>query len=152
MTEMLDTFLDLDPRIVARLKAMLPDIQVLDAADLDDVTEESQPAPAVHVIYDGFSVVQTASRGKAAIFQLRWLVVVCVKHAGSGQKAAREAKTRAAKLVAQANDALMGFAPDSQPATPGLGPGTPPKPQRRSPFYYFPLLFTANVPVQSRSK
>lgn len=152
MTDAIDTFLTLDPLIVTRLKTRLPDVQVLDAADLDDVTEDSQPAPAIHVIYNGFSVMQTQAHGKAAIFRMSWLVVACVKHAGSGTKAAREAKARAATIVAQANDALMGFRPDTRPGTPGLVPATPPRPMRRGVFYYFPLLFTADVPVATRSQ
>lgn len=148
----IESFFDLEPAIVDRLRAMLlPGMQVLSGEDLENVQEESQPAPAAHVIYDGFSVMQTQASGKAAMLRHRYLVVIVVRHAGAAAKAAAESKQRAAPYVVSICEALMGFRPETRPATPGLTLATPPRPTRRKPFFYFPLLFTADVPITSRS-
>ena len=66
-------FFDLEPEIVKRLRAALPaGVPVLTADELDDVEERSQPAPAVHVIYDGYTVTQ--AQPTAALTRQRWLV------------------------------------------------------------------------------
>lgn len=143
-------FFDLEPEIVARLRETLPaGVPVLTAEELDGVQEKSQPAPAVHVIYDGYSVTQ--AQRTAAVTRQRWLVVVVVKHAGAAAKAAAETKQRAAPLVLAVIDALLGFRPDTRPGSQCLALATPPRPAPRAPFFYFPSLFTADVPVTSRS-
>ena len=61
-----NNFLAPEPFIVDRLKDALadlrPQVHVLTASDLALVKEESQPTPAVHVIWNGFRVAD-ASRG-----------------------------------------------------------------------------------------
>ena len=143
-------FFDLDPAIVDRLREVLPPgTPVLTAEDLDGMEEAGQPAPAVHVIYDGYAVRE--QQRTVALTNQRWLVVAVVKHSGSGARAAAETKQRAAPLVLGVIDALLGWRPDVRPGTPGLKLATPPRPARRAPYYYFPTLFTADVPVTSRS-
>ena len=143
-------FFDLEPEIVTRLRDLIPNgVPVLTAEELDGVQENAQAAPAVHVIYDGYSVVQATP--STALTRQRWLVVVVVKHAGGAAKAAAEAKQRAAPLVLAVIDALHGFRPAVRPGSQRLTIATPPRPARRPPYFYFPTLFTADVPVTSRS-
>lgn len=147
------SFLALEALIVERLQARMPHVRVLSGDDLADITEANQPVPAVHVVYDGMRVTQTNAQGKNAMTEQRWLAVVVVKHDGAAAKAAAESKIRAAPFVDAVLKELMGWRPDQRtakpgaPGTPGLKLATPPKPVRRKPFYYFPLAFTADVPV-----
>lgn len=141
------SFLALEALIVERLQARMPTVRVLSGDDLAGIEESGQPVPAVHVVYDGFRVTQTNAQGKNAMTEQRWLAVVVVKHEGAAAKASAESKTRAAPHVDAVLSALMGWRPNARPGTPGLALTTPPKPVRRHPFYYFPLAFTADVPV-----
>jgi hypothetical protein len=145
-------FMEVEDQIVAQLQAKLPaGFKVLSADDLAGLTEATQPAPAVHVISNWYSVSETSSNGRVAVIRPSWLVVVVVKHEGAREKASREAKQRAKPHIGAVLDALMGFRPFDRPGTPGLNLATPPKPLPRPPFFYFPILFTVEMPVSSRS-
>lgn len=149
------SFLALEALIVERLQARLPNMRVLSGDDLAGIEEAGQPVPAVHVVYDGYRVTQTNAQGRNAMTEQRWLAVVVVKHEGAAAKASAESKTRAAPYVDAVLKALMGWRPSAKPGapgTPGLALDTPPKPVRRHPFYYFPLAFTADVPVSGDSQ
>lgn len=144
------SFLDFETSLMARLEGLLPaGMRVLCAEDLASLEEASQPTPAVHVIYNGYRPTQSSNTGARAIVEQGWLVVVVVKHAGAAAKAAAEVKGRAAPLVDAVLAALMGWHPSGRAGAPGLRLATPPKPVFRSPFYYFPLAFTAEVAVEA---
>lgn len=72
-------FLALEPVLVARLAATVtaPSLKILAAAQLAGVAENAQPAPALHVVYDGFSVRD--DKGLIEIVE-RWLTVVAVRN------------------------------------------------------------------------
>jgi hypothetical protein len=141
-------FFEVRAAIVDMLKGALPaGTHVLTADELDGIGEASQPVPAVHVIYSGFRVVETPPSGKSAVIDQDWLVVAVIKHAGDRAKAAREAGERVEPLVNGVLGALMGW----RHAATGMRPlalTTPPEPQQRWPFYYFPLTFSARVALQ----
>ena len=110
-----NNFLAPEPFIVARLKDALadlrPQVHVLTASDLALVKEESQPTPAVHVIWNGFRVAD-ASRpdGRAATLDHTWLIVAAVKNVRT-LKTGEAARSEAGELAARAGAALMGFRP-----------------------------------------
>lgn len=139
-----------EPLIVERLRTLVPEAKVLCAEDLDGIEESDQPTPALHVVYSGFRVTETSGRGTAAMTNQTWLVVAVVKHAGQSNRAASEVKQRARPLVDAAVNALMGWRPALNITPLQLASG--PAPRWRSPYYYFPLAFTASVPVEAAKR
>lgn len=146
MTPPID-FLGLEPLIIARLKAAVPAARaVLAAEDLTDVQERSQTAPALHVIYGGYRVVSASESGRGANTEQTWIVVAVVK--GASQRADGPAAVRAsgAELVGPVLAALMGWRPSERMRPLKLANG--PRPVFSGGFAYFPLTFSADVPVQ----
>lgn len=140
-------FLGLEPLIIARLKASVPAARaVLAAEDLADVQERSQVAPALHVIYGGYRVTEASENGRTAATEQTWIVVVVVKGAGQRGDAAAALRASAAALVTPVLSALMGWRPAERMRPMKLANG--PRPVFSSGFAYFPLTFTATVPVQ----
>ncbi|WP_219211932.1 phage tail terminator protein [Variovorax boronicumulans] len=135
-------FLSVEPLMVARLNAALsglsPAVHVLTAADLADVAEARQPVPAVHVIYDGFRVVE--ARGDGLVYRLEhtWLAVTATRNVANTRTGAA-ARRDASALMAKAGAALAGFVPTgfSNP----LRVTTPPRPGFRTGYQYLPLAF-----------
>ncbi len=146
MTAPID-FLGLEPLVIERLKAMVPAARaVLAAEDLADVQERSQVTPALHVIYGGYRITESADNGRGAITEQTWIVVAVVK--GASQRADGPAALRAsaAALVGPVLAALMGWRPAERMRPMKLANG--PRPVFSGGFAYFPLTFAAQVPVQ----
>lgn len=142
-----EDFLALEPLIIERLKASCPTARaVLSADDLADVTERSQTAPALHVVYGGYRVVQTTGEGCTALTEQRWVVVVVSRCSTQRDSSPAEARARAGALVGEAFSALMGWRP--APDVQVLVPVTPPAPMFRNGMVYLPLAFTAQVTVR----
>lgn len=100
-----DNFLAAEPLIVQRLRAVLPaEVHVLPAADLASVAAENQPTPAVHVLYDGYQVVD-ASTGATAAVEQNWLTVVVTRNVADIEQG-HEARQQAGPLAAKVLDAL----------------------------------------------
>jgi hypothetical protein len=96
--------------ILARLQAKVPAgtfVATLD--DLERVPELRQKAPAVWVIYDGYSIAEKmpAPMGVARIRQ-DWYVVVATKSA-RGAGSTEVAKSAASALATTVIEALLGF-------------------------------------------
>jgi len=138
------SFLSLEPALVERLKARLPDgVHVLTRADLAGVTEGSQPTPAVHVIYGGYRV---AENGPMTLIEESWMTVVAVRNVrnvASGAGARDEVST----LLNDILDALDGqrlangfraLRLASPSARPGYTGG----------YAYFPLFWTTSFTHQ----
>lgn len=130
-------FMAIELRLVEMLKAavadMSPAVQVLTTADLQDVTEKAQIAPAVHLIYGGHKVVE--DQRVALRLEHTWYVVAAVRNvaaARSGQAARRDA----GRLVTRVMGALLGAS--VQGATRALEFVTPPKPRYVAGFQYIP--------------
>lgn len=140
-------FLGLEPLVIERLKALVPNARaVLAAEDLADVQERSQTTPALHVIYGGYRIVEAAENGRGAITEQTWIVVVVVKGAGQGGNAPAAVRASAASLVGAVLSALMGWRPAERMRPLKLTNG--PRPVFSGGFAYFPLTFAALVPVQ----
>lgn len=144
---MLDNLLLLEPELMARLKTELsgltPPVHVLSKDDLAGVKEEQQLVPAVHLVYQGYRVVE-ASRadGKAARIEQTWLAVVVTRNVAN-LKSSDAARKQAGVLCAKVLAGLMGFK-----AAGAAGPlklATPPAAGFSKGFGYVPLAFTAEL-------
>ena len=135
-------FLAAEPHIVARLKAALaglkPAVHVLTVSELSAIKEDLQPVPAVHVVWNGFAVLESRLDGRQARLDHTWLIVTAVRNV-RGLQSGAAARADAGPLMARAGAALMGFRPPgvagpmrmvSAPAA-GQSPG----------FMYLPLAF-----------
>ena len=98
-------FLAAEPLIIARLRAVLPaHVHVLAAADLADVSADMQPTPAVHVLYQGYSVADNRTPAFAAVDQ-QWLTVIVARNLRD-ITGGFDARQDAGPLAAQVMDAL----------------------------------------------
>lgn len=138
-----NNFLEPEPHIVARLKEALaglkPAVHVLTARDLSQVKEENQPTPAIHVVWNGFKVLEARADGAAARLDHTWLVVAAVRNVRT-LKSGEDARTAAGDLAARAGAALMGYRPPNVAGpmrlAPAPGSGISP-----AGFMYLPLAF-----------
>ena len=140
-----------EPVIGDRLKDafadLRPQVHVLTASDLALVKEESQPTPAVHVIWNGFRVAD-ASRpdGRAATLDHTWLIVAAVKNVRT-LKTGEAARSEAGELAARAGAALMGFRPPNVAGPMRLSPS--PSAGHSAGFVYLPLAFVVETVFKS---
>lgn len=145
-----NNFLEPEAHIVARLKEALagvkPAVHVLTAADLAKVKEENQPTPAVHVVWNGFRVLQAREDGAAARLDHTWLVVAAVRNVRTLQSG-QDARAAAGELAARAGAALMGYRPPNVAGpmrlAPAPGSGISP-----AGFMYLPLAFLVETVFQ----
>lgn len=138
-----NNFLEPEPHIVARLKESLADLRpavhVLTAAELSAIKEESQPAPAVHVIWNGFRVLEARADGAVARLDHTWLIVSAVKNVRT-LKTNQAARYEAGELAARAGAALMGYRPPNVAGPMRLAPA-PGAGHSAAGFMYLPLAF-----------
>ena len=145
-----NNFLEPEAHIVARLKEALagvkPAVHVLTAAYLAKVKEENQPTPAVHVVWNGFRVLQAREDGAAARLDHTWLVVAAVRNVRTLQSG-QDARAAAGELAARAGAALMGYRPPNVAGpmrlAPAPGSGISP-----AGFMYLPLAFLVETVFQ----
>ena len=138
-----NNFLEPEQHIVARLKEALaglqPAVHVLTATDLAAIKEETQPVPAVHVVWNGFRVLEARSDGAAARLDHTWLIVSAVKNVRT-LKSGQAAREQAGELAARAGAALMGYRPPNVAGpmrlAPAPGSGISP-----AGYMYLPLAF-----------
>jgi hypothetical protein len=137
-----NNFLAPEPHIVQRLKAALagrvPAVHVLTAAELAGVKESSQLTPAVHVVWNGFKVLETRPDGAVARLDHTWLIVTAVRNAADTRTGAA-ARRDAGELMARAGAALMGFRPPNTVGPMRLAPA--PAAGYSGGFQYLPLAF-----------
>lgn len=142
--EVTNNFLALEPHLVERVKTavagMVPAVHVLTSADLADVKEQAQLTPAVHVIYAGYRVAESAGTKWRLVH--KWLAVAAVRNVAntkSGEAARRDAGLLATKVA-------MALAGASIPgATKVLEMVTPPPARYASGFQYLPSAFEAET-------
>ncbi len=109
--------------------------------DLAATAEEMQMAPAVYVVYDGYTVLSASSF--EAVLAHRWLVVIAVASAAQTREAA-PLNTEAGPYVWDVVSALHGVTPAG--ASSPLVPATPPRPYYSdAKFAYYPVAFTNEV-------
>lgn len=98
-------FLAVEPLLIARLRAVLPqEVYVLAAADLAQVAAGHQPTPAVHVLYGGYRVADSRT-GAMAVIEQRWITVVVARNLRDIE-GGHDARQDAGPLAAQVMDAL----------------------------------------------
>ena len=145
-----NNFLEPEAHIVARLKEALagvkPAVHVLTAADLAKVKEENQPTPAVHVVWNGFRVLQAREDGAAARLDHTWLVVAAVRNVRTLQSG-QDARAAAGELAARAGAALMGYRPPNVAGPMRLAP-SPGSGISPAGFMYLPLAFLVETVFQ----
>lgn len=140
-------FTDIESAIAAKLRAGLPDVQVMTAADLASVTEDRQPTPALHVVYQNYRVLEIRADGRAASIEQSWLVVAVAKDVRD-MRSGSASRLAAGELAEQALPHLMGWHPPE-----AVGPlllSTPPKPAYSNGITYLPLAFTVKTTIANR--
>lgn len=102
-------FADIEQLIIERLRERLPDVTVETLRELERVPELRQKAPAVFVIYDGFSVgASTPNVPHVQQIVQEWYVVCAAKSArGNGETSA--ARDQASELAGRVLQALLGY-------------------------------------------
>lgn len=142
-------FLAPEPHIVGRLKEALvdlrPQVHVLTAAELASIREDTQPVPAVHVVWAGFRVLESRTDGAAARLDHTWLAVVAVRNVAQ-LKSGAAARLDAGPLVARVGAALMGYRPPNVNGPLRLAPG--PGAGGANGFFYVPLAFQVETIFQ----
>lgn len=146
----LENFLALEPVLVARLVEQLadlvPKVHVLAAADLAGVTETTQLTPAVHVVYQGYRVVESKPDGRAARIEQTWLATVASRNMAT-LRTGSAARADAGLIAQRVCQALMAFKPPvaSKPLRLTEGPGA----GFNAGFQYLPLAFVAELVLGS---
>ncbi len=132
-------FASVEQIIIDRLRTRLPDATVEPLRELERVPELRQKAPAVFVIYDGYTVGDVIANGAVQNIVQNWYVVIAAKSAkGNGNVSA--ARDQAAEMCEQVLGALLGF---------HLGGGRylrlaeAPGPEYDAGYCHVPLAFTS---------
>lgn len=138
-------FLFLQQKIQDRLRASLDlagqqSVRVLSAPDLSDIA--TLPVPCVIVIFDGYSIAESASMGKSARINQTWLAVVAVRSA-SNIKAGDASRAQAGDIADTVLSSVMGFtaAGCSKP----MSLTNPPKAAYEDGFFYLPVAIEAEI-------
>lgn len=145
-----DNFLALEPLLLARLTEQLadlvPKVHVLAAVDLAGVTEATQLTPAVHVVYQGYRVVENKPDGRVARVEQTWLATVASRNMAT-LRTGSAARADAGLIAHRVRQALMGFKPAhaSKPLRLAEGPGA----GFNAGFQYLPLAFVAELVLGS---
>lgn len=102
-------FAEVEQKILERLRETMPaGTTVEPLRELERVPELRQRAPAVFVIYDGFTAGESIANGQIQKITQEWYVVVAARSArGNGSESA--ARDQAAALCSQVLGALLGY-------------------------------------------
>lgn len=102
-------FSEVEQTIIDRLRDKLPGVTVEPLRELERVPELRQKAPAVFVIYDGYTVGESIGpTGMVQKINQDWYVVVATKSA-KGNGNVNAARDQAGEICEQVLDALLGF-------------------------------------------
>jgi hypothetical protein len=139
-------FAEIEARIVARLREAMPaEVHVGTLAELEDVKDMRQRAPAAWVIYDGFGIAQRQpGTGRIVAVRQDWFVVLAAKSA-KGAGATDNARAAASELSALAFTALIGLDLGADPAAPSgryLQAEDAPGPEYDAGYCHVPLAFS----------
>lgn len=132
-------FADTESKILDRLREKLPaNVHVAPLRDIERVPEMRQRAPAVWVIYDGYTVGQAIPPGSVQKIVQEWFIVVAAKSArGNGDTTA--ARDEAGEICEQVLSALLGFHLGGGKY---LQLGDAPGPEYDSGYCHVPLAFS----------
>ncbi|CQR43720.1 conserved hypothetical protein [Thiomonas sp. CB3] len=147
---MAESLTAIEPQLVARLQSRLPQtgagkVHVLTAAELANLSESTQPSPAVHIVLSGMTVAESRPDGKAARLTQTWLAVIAVRNLASGKTGAA-ARADAGQLAGTVAAALTGWQPLS--ARKPLQLVTPPGAGYSAGYMYLPIAVATDVLVQ----
>lgn len=133
--------LDLEPLLLARIQAKVPEaLDVLSAADLPAVGEQALRTPAVHVYYLGDSFDSSAVRGVDLEVEQTWGVVIVVRHL----RGAAAQRDQAGEMMTDVIGALQGWEPS--PRHGRLQRATAPAPlYGEHGILFLPIYFTCRV-------
>ena len=141
-------FAGIESALVQHLKDNLDGVTVLTAAELASVTEDRQPVPAVHVVYQGYQPKEVRNDGKAARIDQQWLIVIATKDVRSmrsGEKSRADASAIADKLL----PLLMGWRTEAATGPFVLAPA--PRPAYSHGITYMPLAFSVETALRVTS-
>lgn len=144
----MSSLLILEPELLARLKEQLaplrPAVHVLSAADLEGVAEAQQLTPAVHLIYQGYRVVQHRADKRLARIEQTWLTVVAVRNVRA-VKTGTAARTDAGQLAGAVLLGMLGWKAPS--AATGFELANAPPARFSGGHLYLPQAFTTELMV-----
>lgn len=138
--------LGLEPLLRARLASIPGLAGVHGAADVDDIGLRVE-LPAAYVVWDGYTVSETTSMGRAARTATRWNVVIAVRNPltpGDGAPV----RADAAPLVDAVLASLLGWAPGYPYAPLVLANPGAITPSYRGGILKFPIAVTSEVVVR----
>ena len=139
---MITDYLAAEQLIKDRLKAQIADVHVLSAEDLEGVRENSQPSPALQVIYYDDSAEEGARKGKSQRINQTWLVVIVVRNVADKSGVGR--RLALGELILQTLNALSGYKLSDEFSE--LVRVRPPfRITYRNGFAYFPIAFSTNL-------
>lgn len=143
----MDDLLALEPLLKARLSGCVDGLagKVFSRAELAAVEQYRQAAPAAHIVYAGYRVLETKADGRWSRLEQRWYVAIAVKHAGD-QVAGDQLREEAGPMLAAVGRALMGWKPSAEHGC--LALITAPAPVYRPGFAFFPLMFATTLVVK----
>lgn len=125
--------------IQAEIEARIPAVKkVYQAKDLDGVTNASQVAPAVHVLFSGYVPAQAGRARENITLDQTWSVVLVVRHA-RGQE-----QQEGGAILDELVRVLHGFKPGDSLLALELAPAAF-SPTYRPGVAYYPLAFTTRV-------
>ena len=126
---------DLVALLQEAVKDLSPKVHVLTAAELADVKQSRQLAPALQVVYGGPMRI-AEDQGTRLILEHIWHVVVFVSHVGS-VRTGEHARAEVGPLVARVMSALAGAS--IQRAIRPLELSDPPRPWFEAGAQFFPI-------------
>lgn len=144
----MDSLFVLEPHLVQRLKdrlkALRPAVHVLAAADLAGMNEAGQPVPAVHLVYQGYRVLNVRADKRMARIEQTWLAVAAVQNV-KGLQTGSDARADAGRLGAEVLLAFAGWQPPG--AASPLALGNAPAARFSAGYQYLPQAFTVELVV-----
>lgn len=138
--------LTLEPLITARLEALPGFKGVHGLPELVAAEMANRPSPCLYLIFDGYRPIESTNRGKAAVVETRWLVVLSIKHSAKATDGA-PARSATAPLVQAVLGQLLGWQPAPGFSALTLAPG--PRPDFAAGQLLFPLAFTTDQVVKA---
>ena len=139
-------FLALQDQIKTRLRtkldsALMQNVRVGSAPELSSI-DGTHPAPAVFVIFDGYSIAENNSIGTFARIKQTWLAVVAVRSVAN-IKAGEASREQAGDIASVVLASLMGWKPDGCASPMMLT--NPPGANYEDGFFYLPIGIDAEI-------
>jgi hypothetical protein len=138
-------FMALEPLLVARLRAEVPDLKdVFTAREADAALSRRELSPVAHVVYGGFQIAEVLHGGLAARLAQTWLIVISATSA-KGQRTGAGPREIAGPVMARVMEVLLGWKPSRDFGR--LLLSASPQARHVDGFSYFPMTFSAQVIV-----